>query len=544
MSQSFVDYCQTNSFSKFICDYLNSHVLKDLYGSYPNIKNIQEHAPSILNSYNQEKRMVLVEELYRQHQYLTPSKKTREHLKWLERKNTVTITTGHQLCLMLGPLYTLYKIVSILKLCNILNESSDSIRYVPIFWMASEDHDFEEISFFEYQGIKFKWEKETQGFTGELDLSGLKMVLDLFQSQLGESVNARHLNKIIEKAYQAHQNLSDATRFLLHELFGKYGLIILDANNRNLKKLFIPQMKQELFEGECKRGVDNTIQKVKEIYGSKHKPQVNPRDINLFYKGKNSRHRIIKQKSVFQLVDSDNAWTENEILDELATNPEKFSPNVLTRCLYQQVILPNVTYIGGAAEVAYWLQLIDYFKNQNMVFPKLVLRNSALLITDKQSKKLHQFKLGDSDLFLHRNILINKHIRAISNIDLSLEELKKQLENQFSFLNELVMQTDKSFHGAVQAQKKKQLKGIKKLEKRLLKAQRRKLESHVKRLTLLHEELFPGELLQERKVNFSQFFLLYGFEFIDQLMDSFDPLGKKWTILRLNSLSMAKNHLN
>ena len=543
MVKSLVDYCETNSFSKFICDYLTSNQLAFLYGEYPNIKSFHDLAQNILNAYDQENRIVLVEELQNQYGDISVSKQTQKHLMWLEKENTVTVTTGHQLCLMLGPLYTIFKIVSIIKLSKMLNESSKSIRYIPVFWMASEDHDFEEISFFEYQGIKFKWKKESRGFTGELDLSGLEEVLKLFKSHLGESLNASHLKNLIKRSYQDHQNLSDATRVLLNELFGKYGLVILDANNKRLKKLYLSYFREELVNSACKRGVKKTVQKLKKSYDSNFKPIVNPRDINLFYKYNNNRYRIVKQNGVFQLVNSDKSWTKSGILDDLALSPEKFSPNVLSRCLYQQVILPNVAYTGGAAEVAYWLVLKDYFDDQKIVYPKIVLRNSVLLITDKQSKRLSRFELSDRDLFLNRNVLINKHIRAISNIDLNLNELKNQLEKQFAYLNELVSLTDKSFEGAVEAQKKKQFKGIKKLEKRLLKAQRRKLEFHVKRLSLLHEELFPGELLQERKTNFTQFYLLYGFEFMDQLIENFDPLGKQWTILRFDPAPI-KNRLN
>ncbi|MCY3998231.1 MAG: bacillithiol biosynthesis cysteine-adding enzyme BshC [Flavobacteriaceae bacterium] len=541
MLKSFVDYDHSDSFSKFICDYLSNDHLDFLYGEYPNSRSIQDYAPTILKSYHQENRMVLVQELHDQYDNTTVSKQTQKHLEWLEKEDTVTITTGHQLCLMLGPLYTIYKIVSVIKLSSLLNLSSKTIRYVPVFWMASEDHDFEEISFFEYQGIKFKWEKESRGFVGELDLIGLEKVLELFKSHLGESLNATHLKNLIEKSYQTQQNFSNASRNLLNQLFGKYGLVILDANKKNLKKCFTQHFKDELINNTCQSGVNKTIQKLKTSYDSKFKPQVNPRDINLFYKYKSSRYRMTKQNRAFHLVDSSKSWSKSEIIDDLESNPENFSPNVLSRCLYQQVILPNVAYIGGSAEVAYWLTLIDYFEDQKIRFPKILLRNSALLITNKQAKKLDKFRLSDRDLFLKRNVLINKHIRAISNIDLSLMELTEQLEKQFSYLNQLVLKTDKSFEGAVMAQKKKQLKGIQKLEKRLLQAQRRKLESHVKRLSVLHEELFPAEFLQERKVNFAQFFMLYGFDFIDQLIENFNPLGKQWTILRFDSVSNNKN---
>ena len=203
------------------------------------------------------------------------------------------------------------------------------------------------------------------------------------------------------------------------------------------------------------------------------------------------------------------------------------------RPLYQETILPNLCYIGGGGELAYWLELKAYFDSQKIPFPILLHRNAAVLVPKKVADKLGRLQLSPEDMFLKRASLINKKVRQISNIDLDLQSLKKTLEEQFNFLESLVSQTDASFEGAVKAQQKKQFNGIDNLEQRLLKAQKRKLTDQVQRLTILHDTLFPNESLQERTVNFSEFYMQYGSKFISVLSKQLDPLSLKfdWIIL-------------
>ena len=253
----------------------------------------------------------------------------------------------------------------------------------------------------------------------------------------------------------------------------------------------------------------------------------------MFYLTQNDRSRIVRTPLGFADADNKITWTNEELMELLDQTPECFSPNVLMRPLYQETILPNLCYVGGGGELAYWLELKAYFVSQNIPFPILLHRNAAVLIPSKTAKKLDSLNLKSEDLFLKRSSLINKKVRQISNIDLDLQSLKETLEVQFKELESLVKQTDASFEGAVKAQRAKQFKGIDNLEHRLLKAQKTKLADQVARLTLLHETLFPNESLQERTVNFSEFHLQYGKELISILSKKLDPLSLKfdWIVL-------------
>jgi len=260
---------------------------------------------------------------------------------------------------------------------------------------------------------------------------------------------------------------------------------------------------------------------------------VNPREINLFYLKEDLRERIVEQNGTYFVNDTDISFTKSELLIELEKHPERFSPNVIMRPLYQEVILPNLCYIGGGGELAYWFQLKSYFKAVNVPFPMLLLRNSVLVKTAKQSEKLKKLGISINELFLNQEELVNQQVKKLSKIDIDFSAQIEHLQNQFKALYQLAKETDKSFLGAVAAQEKKQLKGLTHLEKRLLRAQKRKLNEQISRITEIQNQLFPGQSLQERNLNFSELYLEYGGQLIQQLMLNLQPLKGEFLILEL-----------
>jgi bacillithiol biosynthesis cysteine-adding enzyme BshC len=275
------------------------------------------------------------------------------------------------------------------------------------------------------------------------------------------------------------------------------------------------------------------VKKLNDALQTKMKAQVNPRDINLFYMVDSGRQRIEKTAIGYRVVDTEISFSKQELIKEIKSHPERFSPNALFRPIYQELVLPNLVTVGGGSEVAYWLQLSEVFSTFDLPIPMLKLRSSVLLISDKQQQKLNKLDVSIADLFLPTNELINHRVRQISNIDIDLGKFKAHLDQQFGALYALAKQTDASFLGAVEAQEKKQKKGIDRLEKRLLKAQRIKLVDHVNRLTELQQHLFPMGDLQERRVNFAEFVLQYGDDFIPFLIKHIDPNEKDFMCFSL-----------
>ncbi len=333
---------------------------------------------------------------------------------------------------------------------------------------------------------------------------------------------------MFEKAYLEHSNLTDATRYLADELFKDYGLVILDGDDTRLKQEFLPYLEKEIFEQVSEKATEPLANKLKELG---YTVQVNPREINLFYLKDGLRERIIEQEGRYFVNETEISWSEEELRAELKQHPERFSPNVMTRPLYQEVILPNLCYIGGGGELAYWFELKDFFKAVNVPFPILLLRNSALIESSKQNEKRNKLNISQQELFLKQYELINRKVRKISNIDIDFSPQKEHLVKQFQEMYELAEKTDKSFLGAVKAQEVKQLKGLDHLEKRLLKAQKRKLKDEVSRIADLQNELFPNKSLQERQTNFSEMYLEYGKDLIPTLIENLNPLEQHFKIL-------------
>ncbi|WP_224484607.1 bacillithiol biosynthesis cysteine-adding enzyme BshC [Robertkochia aurantiaca] len=537
MSKTFIDPCKTGYFSKLICDYIEEKdSLKPFYNRFPVLSGFRQQIEEKRQNFDHANRKVLVRVLRNQYSHLDLSEATDANLEALLQDNCFTITTGHQLNLFTGPLYFLYKIVSTIKLTDQLQREYPDQRFVPVYWMATEDHDFEEINFFNFHGKTFRWSgpgtEEEGGAVGRLPTEGLDKVSELLRQELGKGSSAEKLLDLFEQAYIKHSNLADATRFLADALFGEYGLVIIDADNKELKSLFEPYMVKELKEEVTYNSVSETISELQKT-DPDYTIQVNPRNINLFYLETGLRERIFHDGDRYGVTDTEKAWKEDQLLKEVHEHPERFSPNVLMRPLYQEVILPNLCYIGGGGELAYWLQLRHAFNAFEVTFPVLLLRNSALIMTDKQRDKLKKLQIGDQQLFLDHHAFINRKVREISDINIDFTPQKEHLIKQFEELYSLAEKTDKSFLGAVKAQEVKQLKGLAKLEKRLLKAQKRKLSDQVERMTELRNELFPNGNLQERSINFSNIYLEHDQEFIRILFRELEPLKKDFTILSL-----------
>ncbi len=526
-----IPFRDTGYFSGLICDYLDRHeTTKPLFNRYPELDKFKDQIEEKTKNYNPEFRSILIQSLLDQYKATEISSGTQSNILSLKDHNTFTITTGHQLNLFTGPLYFLYKIISTINLTTQLKKAYPDFNFVPVYWMASEDHDFEEINYFNFQGKKVQWSVEGGGAAGRLNTRGLDLVNEVYSGQLGNTDTANFLKSLFKEAYTTGKSLSEATRLVANALFADHGLVILDADCADLKKLFIPYLKMELVDGVAESAISKTNSYLKD---HNYKIQVNPRPINLFYLAEKSRERIIKNGNNFSVNNTDLSWNKDEFIEELESNPERFSPNAIMRPLYQEVILPNLTYIGGGGELAYWLQLKAYFKSQDVTFPMLLLRNSVLFIRSKQLEKVDKLNLTIEDLFLSENDLLKTMTSRLTDVPIDLSSQKDFLKQQFKAMYDIAERTDKSFKGAVAAQERKQIKGLEHLEKRLLKAEKRRLQDQLNRIKALQDELFPSNGLQERQLNFSEVYLEIGPDLIQYLIKSLDPLLDHFLILEL-----------
>ncbi len=313
-----------------------------------------------------------------------------------------------------GPLYFIYKIASAINLCNKLKKRHPQYNFVPVYWMATEDHDFEEINHIHIFNKKITWAKEVEGATGRISTAAIEPFFDEIKVLLGDKINDVHYFASFLNAYQHETNLADATRNLVLNLFANKGLLVLDADTAILKQNFKDIIKKDILGQVSHTAVTKTIKElVDQNLIKEEKIQVKPRNINFFYLKDKLRKRITLEDDIYKVLETEITFTEAQLLAEIEQFPSRFSPNVIMRPVYQEYILPNLVYIGGAGELAYWFELKGVFDAHQIYFPMLALRNSFLWIDSKQAEKLTQLGVSPAELFDSIEILTAKTLKNI-----------------------------------------------------------------------------------------------------------------------------------
>jgi bacillithiol biosynthesis cysteine-adding enzyme BshC len=516
-----IPYHQTGQFTPIVLDHLaGRRELRELV-QFP---STDEGIRSAIDqrSFPAERRQLLKRVLERQYAGLQLHDAVRRNIDRLGENGTLTITTGHQVCLFTGPLYVPLKILNVVRLAD---QWSAYRPVVPIFWMATEDHDLAEVDHVFVHGKKSQWKGGGTGAVGRMLLKDIDPVLRELEAALGPGSNATQLKDLIEAAYRAERTLAEATRIFVNSIFGRFGIVCLDADDVELKREFLPAIRNELFEGLLHRSVAGTEQWLQKEY----KVQAPSREINLFHLANDQRSRIIGGKTSWH-TEAGQKWDRTSLNDELEKHPENFSPNVLMRPLYQETILPNIAYIGGGGELAYWLQLREVFKAFDLPMPVLLLRTSLGVLNDKDVRRLNKLDLDPIDLFrseedLHK-ILAEKH----SGIDLSLEKERERIGQFYSALEARAGNIDHTLKASVAGAAARANRGLDHIEKKFLRAAKKRTLQQADALQAILEHFMPHGKLQERQENFMSFYCLYGEQFFDRIKDQLDPLRPEFNV--------------
>ncbi len=526
MKAKYISYQETHSFSKLVLDYVNDDpFLKSFYGFRPDLDGLKKAFEARDFKGN---RAELVQALTRQYQNVKTNKSVSHNISSLANQNTFTVTTGHQLNLFTGPLYFIYKIVTTINLALALKIANPDKNFVPVYWMATEDHDFEEINHVSVDEKNISWIAQTNGATGRLSTKTVAAAVMAYKAYLGISKNGKKLAKLVENAYLQNDNLADATRILVNSLFERYGLVIMNADEPVLKRQFSKIMEQDIIGQHSETIIEKTSKALTE---KGYKTQVNGREINFFYLKDNLRERIILKDNIFTINHSDISFTKEELIKEINEYPERFSPNVIMRPLYQEVILPNIAYIGGGAEVSYWMQLKDNFDFYKIDFPVLLLRNSALLIDKRSASNLVKLGFNLEDIFLSTDELQRIWIEKNSNSKLNLKDEIRAVQAIFDQIKLNAFKVDKTLESAADSAKTKTTHLLDHFEKKIFRAEKRKNNVSLKQIENVKNRLFPTGVLQERVVNIAPMYVNYGEDFLSTLIENFDPLGGDFTVL-------------
>lgn len=506
----------THSFSSFFIDYITQkESLKKYYHRFPSLEHFRAQIEERKN-FPASHRQTLHDVLKQQYQGLKTSSRVEGNLQLLADQKTFTVTTGHQLNIFTGPLYFIYKIITVINACKVLKAKHPGYNFVPVYWMASEDHDYDEIKSFRLYGKKYVWQTNQSGAVGRFDP---KSISGLLNELPGDT-------SLFKTAYTKHNTLANATRYFVNELFGHEGLIVVDADDRKLKSLFTTMIHQDLFENKTKALVEEKNHGLESLG---YHPQVFARDINFFYLDKNVRQRIERKDDRFSVVDTNLSFSKEEIERMISNEPEKFSPNVILRPLYQETILPNLAYVGGPAEAVYWLQLKGVFDHFNTPFPMLMPRNFAAVMDEPTKKKFDKTGLELKDLFEEKNYLFNHWVAKNSAANLSLGKEIGEAEAIFKKVKEIAAQIDPTLLKHADAKTTQMIESLQVIERKMLRAEKRKHAEKLKQIEAVKDSLFPNQNPQERSDNFLNFYQSDP-QFIHKLIEKFDPFDFRFHI--------------
>ena len=470
-------------------------------------------------------RDLLVDGLEEQYQALPEKSAATQQLQHLRSRSTFTVITAHQPSLFTGPLYYVLKICSAINLARRLNEAYPDRHVVPVFISGAEDHDFDEVNHTYVYGNRIGWEVEQgrEGPVGAHPTATLEDALAQLKGILGDRETATEIYGRIEAAYTREATYGEGAVALVHDLFGDRGLVVADMSRPAFKRAFRPIMERELFDSVSQPLIEATQAALSDIgYGS----QAHAREINLFYlsTGPTSRDRIERRGNQYTVVDRDISFSEAEMRQELHDHPERFSPNVAMRPLYQELIFPNLAYIGGGGEIAYWLERKSQFTAFDLNFPMLIRRNSVLWIDKGNQKKLEKLDLDYRALFRESDLIIRDYVAQQSDNELSLAEELGALQTLFKSIASKAENIDPTLAKSVMGEHARQAKTIENLEGRLRRTEKQRFETAMNQIRGLRDKLFPDNGLQERYDSFLNIYLQEGPAMFDVLTEALDPL--------------------
>ena len=457
------------------------------------------------------------------------SGKTLRNIELIDNEKTITIVTGQQLGILGGPLYTFYKILTAIRLSNQLKEIYDDFKFVPVFWLEADDHDFNEvrsINLFdsENQVLNLGYKEEISDDDAKQSIGhinfdeSLNEFFNKFETGLKDSDFKNELVVKLKESYQVGNSFKQSFKELIFWLYDEYGLVILDPQDPQIKSLLKPIFKKEI--NDFALHTQKLIQvsaKLEELYHA----QVKVKPVNLFYHTDDGRYSVEPVEEIFKLRRKRKQFTKDEILTEIENSPERFSPNVLLRPICQDYLLPTGFYIAGPSEIAYFAQVTPLYDFYNIVTPIVYPRSSATLLEKNVETALEKYDLTMNDVFLGLDELKEKVIAELSenNIDKAFKEASNEIDLTFDKLKENLFAIDKTLVDASARYRERVLSSIKELKSKASKAQETKHETTIRQLTRISNLLYPLGNLQEREINFTYFYNKYGKDFIRKIYD-------------------------
>ena len=521
----FLEFSDIPNHQNLFLDYLYEfdNVQKYYLKNFRNTSEYENTFNEIARNNKQHKEILhkIIQEQYKDFKL---SKQTQLNIDNLTSEKCITVLTGQQLGILGGPLYSFYKTITAIKLANSLKEKFDNYKFVPVFWLAGDDHDFEEIRSINIlnkenivQSIRYddaKPDELNRGSVGNLKLKkGIQSFLSELKSSLRETEFSDELFVFLNSIYKEGITFKDAFRKLLFKLFDEYGLIIFDPQDIEVKKILSPLFQKEVLDYRIQsKELVEVSAELEEVYHA----QVKVKPINLFVNEKDGRYLLEPVEDKFRLKGKRKTFTEEEILERIQNHPDDFSPNVLLRPVCQDYLFPTAFYVGGPSEVSYFAQagtLYDFYKiPRPFVYPR-----SSLTIIEKPIQKIiTKYNLNYYDIFIGKDLLNRKIMGELAEINLEdlFENSKNEIDAVMDNLREKLFAIDPTLNDSVLKTRDKVFQSFNSLKAKSDAAQKRQHNDSFRQIKKLRNFVFPLEDLQERELNFVYFANKYGLDFV------------------------------
>jgi bacillithiol biosynthesis cysteine-adding enzyme BshC len=517
-------------FSELFVEYVTAYerVSKYYNGNFRDPSHLQQIIEQVAKS--PRDRSTLVRVLAEENREFHCSIKTLANIDLLHEDTTFAVVTGQQVGLLGGPLYTLYKTITALKLTQRLNDSLPDFHFVPIFWLEGEDHDFEEVNNIKVvdhdnQAKKIEYLVNGKPLDKNIGAVGdvqLDEFIDEFFKQAEEAlINTEFKGKLFEAIthyYQRGTTFTKAFVGLINHFLENSGLIFLNPAHKELKRLMSPVFQREINEhpAVCQLVIDRSAELEQRFHA-----QIKAKALNLFLFDKEGRYLIEPRDDGFGLKGTRHHLTAEELKRIATDTPELISPNVVLRPICQDMLIPTAVYVGGPNEIAYFAQLRPVYEFFNLTMPIIYPRATATILEEKLESILDKFELDLTAFFGDLDTVLRTVSEQIS--DIKVEDMFQNVGTRVKeSLNELkfgINQIDPTLLGALETTRSKIESQLSVLKEKTIIAQKKKNEIALKQVEKVANNTLPFGELQERQINVIYFMNKYGLDFVKWLTE-------------------------
>jgi bacillithiol biosynthesis cysteine-adding enzyme BshC len=513
----------TSLYNQLYYDFLDGY--RKVQNFLPDFRNVnwREFTKSI---YNQNSIYANAKEVIIKDNLDITSDKGLKNLKLLKNDNTVFIITGQQLGLLASPLYTIYKIITSIKLAEQLNSQNLGYNYIPLFWLESEDHDFDEIDHFGIWNKKFEpqnltYQGESRGKTSIKHYTFESQIEELIEQLKHELISTEFTEDLFEKlnkTFKSGKSWLYATREILKDIFVETGILFFKPGNLEIKEISMPFFKKVIENSSDLninfRDVSNEL--IKKGYANQ--VTVVEGKTFLFMENNNlQREHIYFDNNGYSIKDSRKKFGKNELFEIINNYPEKISTSVISRPLLQSWLLPTVAYVAGPGEIAYWAQIGGMFDQMSLRLPVVYPRISAAIVEPKIQRFINKYELDIENLPRKQKEFVNQVL--IKYEDNTFMDSMGVISDEMEKIKQKMMSVDPTLKSIFNKTSEKILGQIDFLEHKTLKAKELKEQLMVSQLQQIHAAFFPDEYPQERFLTFVYYLNKFGPEIISTIYE-------------------------